>query len=332
MKRRDAVMGPLALGAAALAWAQVPGRSYRLGYLGVEASHAPAQLRDWNTFVQRLRELGYNRGGNLVIEERYTQGRWDTHADIAAEMVKIKADVVVAVDGEIARRVMGLTRTMPIVALSVSDPVRAGLVASLARPGGQLTGLSDLSDELVPKQLELLKAAVPSVKRIAYVGCSYCALGGGLSRTDLRALYAEQDAAAHSLGVALVPADLNTPTLFDGTAAIVRRERADALLIASNRINVALRDQWRAFAAQHRLPMLASYRGFGALLSYGPDYTAIYRRAAELVAKILGGASPGELPVEQPTRFEFVVDLRLARTLGVAIPQSVLLRATEVID
>ncbi len=128
----------------------------------------------------------------------------------------------------------------------------------------------------------------------------------------------------------LVPADLNDAALFDDTAAMLLRERADALLIGTNLINVALRDRWMAFAAQHWLPTLASYRGFGAMLSYDPDYTAILRKGAELVAKILGGAAPGELPMEQPTRFEFVVNLKAARALGLTIPQSVLLRADEV--
>lgn len=329
MNRRNAIFGPLALGAATLAWAQVPGRTYRVGYLGFTASHAPAELRDWNAFVQRLRELGYNRGGNLVIEERYSKGSKDQdYTEFVDEMMKIKADAVVVSSGTMARYVMGLSRTMPIVALFLADPVRSGLVASLARPGGQLTGLSDLSDELVPKQLELLKAAVPSAKRVAYASCPWC----GLSRNELRALYAEQAAAAHALGVTLVPANLSDVTLFDGTAARLRREGADALLIGANGINIMVRDQWLAFAAQHRLPTLASYRGFGAMLSYGPDFAAIYRRAAELVAKILGGASPGELPMEQPTRFEFVVNLKIARVLGLTIPQSVLLRADEVIQ
>ena len=332
MKRRDVVVSPLLLGAATLAWTQVPGRTYRVGYLGFTASHAPAELRDWNAFVQRLRELGYNRGGTLVIEDRYSEGPNEKYADFAAEMVKIRADICVVSSGAMARYVMGLSRAMPIVAISLSDPVRAGLVTSLARPGGQVTGLSDLSDELVPKQLELLKAAVPSAQRIAYARCPYCAMSAGLSRTELRALYAAQDAAAHALGVALVPADLNDVRNFDAIAAAMRRERVDALLIGANGLNVLLRDQWIAFAAQHRLPTLASYRGFGALLSYGTDFAAIYRRAAEFVAKILGGASPGELPMEQPTRFEFVVNLKIAKELGLTIPPSVLLRAHEVIQ
>ena len=332
MKRRDVVGAPLALGATTLAWTQAPGRTYRVGYLCFAGSHAPAELRDWNVFVQRLRELGYNRGGNLIIDERYSTDPREHYTEFAAEMVKTKADVVVVNSGTMARYVMGLSRTMPIVAISLADPVRSGLVASLARPGGQLTGLSDLSDELVLKRLELLKAAVPSVKRIAYVSCPSCALGAGLSQTEFKALKAEQEAAAHALGVTLVRANLSDVTLFDGTATVLRRERADALLIGADRPNVILREKWLAFATQQHLPTMASYRGFGAMLSYGSDFAAMYRRAADLVAKILGGASPGELPMEQPMRFEFVVNLKIARTLGLSIPPSVLLRATEVIE
>lgn len=332
MNRRLAILGPLALGVLTCTWAQVPGRTYRVGYLGFTASHAAAEPRHWEAFVQRLHDLGYSRGGNLVLEKRYADGTRDMHyTAFVDEMLRIKADAVVVTSGTMARYVMGLSRKMPIVAIALADPVRSGLVASLARPGGQLTGLSDLSDELVPKQLELLKAAVPTVERIAFASCPWCAWSAGLSRAGLRALQAEQDAAAHALGVTLVRADLSDSTLFDGTAAGVLRERADALLIGANEINVALRERWSAFAAQHRLPMLAPYRGFGAMLSYGPDYAVIYRKAAEYVAKILGGASPGELPVEQPTRFELVVNLKTARDLGVTIAQRVLLRADEVI-
>lgn len=332
MKRRDVVIAPLALSAATLAWTQSPGRTYRVGYLASTDSHAPAELSDWNDFVQRLWELGYRRGGNLVIEERYARGPHEHYSEMAAEMVKIKADVVVVNSGTMARYVMGLSRTLPIVAISLPYPVRSGLVASLARPGGQVTGVSDLSDELVPKRLELLKAAVPSIKRIAYAHCPYCGAGAGMSGTEVRALQVELDAAAHALGVTLVPASLNDPNLFDGTANIVRRERVDALLIGNSRPNLMASGEWRVFAATQRLATMAPYRSFGAMLSYGSDFSSMYRRAAEQVAKILGGTSPGEIPMEQPMTFEFTVNLKIARSLGLTIPPAVMLRATEVIE
>ena len=154
----------------------------------------------------------------------------------------------------------------------------------------------------------------------------------GASSAEVEAMHAEREAAARSLGVKLVSIDLNAAADFDAATAALRRERPDALLIGTNQINVALRPQWLAFAAEQRLPMVADYRGFGAMLSYGPDYAAIFRKAAEYVARILGGAHPGDMPMEQPTKFELVINLKIAKALGITIPQSVLLRADEVIE
>lgn len=332
MKRRNALLLPLALGTAPLVRPQTSARSYKIGYMGVTASHAPAELPDWNGFIQRLSELGYHRGANLTVDERYVQSARERYADFAADMIRARADAVVVTSATMARYVMGLSRTMPIVALSIAEPVRSGLVGSLAHPGGQLTGFSDLSDELLPKQMELLKAAVPAARRIAYASCPFCAWSAGMGRAESRARHAELEKTAQALGVTLVPADLSDVNLFDGTAAVLLRERADALLIKADVINVLVRDQWLAFAARHRLPTLAPYRGFGAMLSYGPDFGAIFRRAAELVARILGGAVPGDLPMEQPARLRFVVDLKVANSVGLTVPKDVLLRADEVVQ
>lgn len=330
--RRQLIGGAVAISAALPARAQVPGRLYRVGYLGYTTVNTPDDERIERAFVQRLRELGFVEGANLVIEWRFAEGRSERYAEFAAEMVKLGADIVVATSGPAARAVMAASRTMSIVTTGVPDPVRAGLVVSLARPGGQLTGISNLANELVPKRLELIKAAVPSAERVAIARCPGCLLGSGASAAEVSDVHAGQAAAARSLGVKLLPLDVNAPADFDAATAILRRERADALLIGATPVNVALRGQWLAFAAQQRLPMLAPYRGFEALLSYGPDYAAIYRKAAEYVARILGGAHAGELPMEQPTRFEFVINLKLAKAMGVAIPQAVLLRADEVIQ
>lgn len=193
MKRRDAVLAPLALGAATLARTQVPGRTYRVGYLGWTATNSPADLVVWNSFVNRLRELGYIQGSNLVIEDRYAEGRLERYADFAAEMVRLKADVVVAASGNAATAVMAVSRSIPIVTtFAPQDPVRAGLVASLARPGGQLTGLTSLGAELVPKHIELLKAALPSVTRIAYAWCPRCAVESGGLRCRQRQIVARK--------------------------------------------------------------------------------------------------------------------------------------------
>lgn len=335
MNRRDAILGPLTLGAATFAWTQTPGPVYRVGYLGF-ASNTPARpwsphdFRVWSAFVQRLRELGYNEGSNLIIEQRYADGRFERYAEFAAELVKLKVDVVVASSGNAARPVMALSRTMPIVTTFTSpDPVREGLVASLARPGGQLTGLTTLGVELVTKHIELLKAAFPSVTRIAYAWCPRCAQALGY---EAAAILSERIAAAQSIGVTLVPLDVNTATDFEAATATLLREGAGALVIGSTPVARALREKWRAFAEQHRLPTIGESSGMGRMFSYGADVPAVYHRAAEFVAKILGGADPGELPMEQPTKFIFTVDLKLAKAMGLTISQSVLLRADEVIQ
>ncbi|HEY9067263.1 MAG TPA: ABC transporter substrate-binding protein [Burkholderiaceae bacterium] len=281
--------------------------------------------------MQRLGELGYVEGRNLVIEQRFAEGHNERYARFVAELLPTGLDLVVASNGSAARAVMAASRSMPIVTTAIPDPVRAGLVASLARPGGQLTGISNLSDELVPKRIELLKAAVPAATRIAFVRCPHCAMTAGASEGDVRAVQAGQEAAARSLGVTWLPLDVNDAADFTAAAAALRRERPDALLIGATQINVALRSEWLALAAELRLPMLTPYRA-GAVFSYGPDLTAIYRGAAEYVAKILAGARPGELPMEQPTRYEFVVNLKMARAIGLTIPPSVLVRADEVIE
>ncbi len=332
MKRRDAVLGSLALGATPLAWTQVPGRTYRVGYLGFTASNSPNDLRIWNAFGLRLRELGYSQGGNLIIEDRYSEGRNQRYAEFAAEMVKLKADVVVASSGNSARAIMAVSRTMPIVTLFLPDPIRAGLITSFARPGGQLTGVYDLGPELIFKQFELLKAAVPSIMRIAVAGCPQCALDSGLSAAEFAAVLAERVTAARRIGVTLVPLDINAVSDFEAATALLLRERADALVFVSTSVFPKLREKWRAFAEQHRLPTIAEFSGQDTMFSYGTDAAGIYRKGADYVAKILGGAAPGDLPMEQPTTFQFVINLKTAKALGITIPQSVLLRADEVIQ
>lgn len=313
------------------ALAQTPGRVYRIAYLGFTANDSPEGVRIWQAFVQRLGQLGYVEGRNLVIEQRFAEGHNERYAEFVAELMPARLDLVVASNGSAARAVMAASRSMPIVTTAIPDPVRAGLVASLAHPGGQLTGISNLADEMVPKRLELLKAAVPTATRIAFARCPRCAMTAGTSAADVSAVQGEQEAAARSQGVKWLPVDVNDAVDFAAAAATLQRERPDALLIGATQINVALRSEWLAFAAEQRLPMLTPYRA-GAMLSYGPDLAAIYRLAAEYVATILAGARPSELPMQQPTQFEFVVNLKIARAIGLTIPQSVLLRADEVIE
>jgi putative tryptophan/tyrosine transport system substrate-binding protein len=318
--------------APAAARAQPARKVHRVGYLGYTAANTAEDDRVWGAFVQRLRELGFSEGENLMIEQRFAEGYNDRYVALAAELVELKVDVVVASSGTAARAVMAASRTIPIVTTAIPDPVRAGLIASFARPGGQLTGVSNLADELVPKRLELLKAAVPAAAKIAYARCTRCNLSSGASEAAVNALHAEHEAAARSLGVAWLPIEVSAAEDFDAASALLRRERPDALLIGATPINVALRSQWIALGVEQRLPTLAPARQFGATLSYGPDFAAVYRKAAEYVAKILGGARPGELPMEQPTAFELVVNLKMTRAIGLTIPRSLLLRADEVIE
>ena len=247
-------------------------------------------------------------------------------------MVKLKVDVVVVTSGAAARAVMAASRTMPIVGIFLPDPVRAGLVASIGRPGGQLTGIYHLGPELVLKHLDLLKAAVPAAKRSAFMGCPRCELDAGLSAADVAAILDERTAAARSIGLTFLSFDVNAPSDFDSAGAAMLRARADALLIGPTSVNHLLRAKWLAFAEQHRLPTIAGGTGWGAMLSYAADPASHYAKAVDYVSKILGGASPGEIPMEQPTMFQFVINLKMAKAMGLTIPQSVLLRATEVIQ
>ncbi|MEJ8821559.1 ABC transporter substrate-binding protein [Variovorax humicola] len=332
MDRRKLIGAMAAFSATLAARAQVPGRIYRIGYLGNTSPQydTPAETRIMNGLVVRLRELGFSEGENTVIERRFADGRNERYVDFAAEMVKLNVDTVVAGNVAGVRAVLSASRTMPIVT-TTGDPVQAGFAASLAHPGGQVTGMANLGTELIPKQLELLKAAVPTARQIAIARCPDCLLKAGVSAAEVDALTVEFEEGARSLGLKLRHLNVNAKDDFDAVAAGLRREPPDALLIGPTQINQVLRDEWVALAGEMRLPTLALYPGFGAMLSYGADFVAIYRRAAEFVARILNGARPGDLPIEQPTKLEFVVNLKVAKSIGVTVPPALLLRADDVI-
>ncbi|MBS0338941.1 MAG: ABC transporter substrate-binding protein [Proteobacteria bacterium] len=288
--------------------AQTSSRTYRVGYLGYTEANPPGVADVWPAFVQRLGELGFVEGRNLALLSRYAEGHNERYTDFANEFARLRVDLVVVASGPAARAVMTASPTIPIVTVAVGDPVRAGLVASLARPGGRVTGISNLADDLTLKRMELLKAAVPSARKMAFARCPGCALSAGESAEQVDVRYAQYAAATRALGMELLPLDVNSASDFLAARAIVQRERPDALLIGATPVNVALNTEWLALAAEQRLPTMAPYRGFGAMLSFGPDIVAIYRRAAEFVALILNGANPAETPMEQPTRFELVVN------------------------
>jgi putative tryptophan/tyrosine transport system substrate-binding protein len=331
IRRRPLISGiACALGTAALA--QVPGRTYRIAYFGFTAKNSADDDRIVAAFISRLHELGFVEGKNLTIDWRYAEGKNERYAEFAKEMREKGVDVVVTGTSTAARAVVEAGGYIPVVMFGTADPLRTGLIASFAHPGGQVTGMSNFAGDLTAKRIELFKAAVPTLSKIALARCPECSRLSGVSATTLDAAFEASRESARSLGLALIPLDLDAAADFPAATASIRREQVDGVLLSPNQINAKLRDDWVAFEAAQRVPLMADYRHPGWLLSYGPDYAAMFRRVAELAVKILNGAKPGDMPLEQPTKFEFVVNLKVARAMGVSIPQSALLRADEVIS
>ena len=300
----------------------------RIGHLSPNLAAGP-HLRD--AFLQGLRDLGYVEGRNVVIEYRDAEGKLERLPALAAELVALKVDVILADGGTLGPRVaMQATTTIPIVFTSAADPVGSGLVTSLARPGGNVTGLSALGPELVGKRLELLKQAVPGVDRVAVLW-----LPGALGERTDKDMLAGADVAARALGVQLQFVEARSADEFARAFSDMSSARAGALtVLPSNRF---LREHRRLveLAAQKRLPAVYTSREFvdaGGLMSYGANSADLHRRAATYVDKILKGAKPGDLPVEQPTKFELVVNLKTAKDLGLNLARSLLARADELIQ
>jgi len=313
------------LAAPVTADAQQTGRVYRIGMLGPGAPENPSRPSLTRAgFRERLRELGYEEGRNIVIEYRWAEGKPDRFPDLAAELVRLKVDVIVVGSFPGTRAAKEATSTIPIVTIS-ADPVGTGLAASLARPGGNVTGFSYMTPELTGKRLELLKAAVSGLTRVAL-------LWNSANSHEVLA-FKELEVAARPLGVTLHPVEVRAANQLEAAFATMTRERADALIVFENLVNITQRRLIIDFAARSRLPVMYERREFvadGGLIAYGPSVPEMYRRAAVYVDKILNGAKPADLPVEQPTKLELVINLKTAKALGLTIPQSVLLRADEV--
>ena len=312
---------PLAAGA------QQAGKVFRIGVLGSTPPTTPEISRVVGAFPQGLRDLGYVEGRNLIIEWRWAEGRVERFPDFAVELVRLKVDVIVATQSSAALAAKNATRTIPIVTVLVADPVGIGLVASLARPGGNVTGLTSVAVELGPKQLELLREAVPKVSRVAVLSNPL----NQFAPLQLR----EVEVAARVLGVQLQLLEARGPEQFDGAFAAMARERAGALLVLSDVLFFFHRTRIADLAAKSRLPAMYGFREHteaGGLMSYGANISDLLRRAPTFVDKILKGAKPADLPVEQPTKFELVINLKTAKTLGLTIPQSILIRADKVIE
>jgi putative ABC transport system substrate-binding protein len=302
--------------------AQHAGKVYRIGY--ISPGPGPGVLTD--TFRQGLRDLGYVEGQNLVIEYRWL-GRGNRLPELTTELVGLKPDLIVTVSHRVSLEAKRATTTIPIVFAHVNDPVGVGLVPSLAHPGGNVTGLSAQGIDLIAKRLELLKELLPSAGRIAYLGNPE----EPYSPVYLR----EAQRAAHVLGLQEVfSLEARTDGDFDAAFAVLTARPPDALLIEPNGLNGSNSQRISAFALAHRLPTIHALRGFidaGGLLSYGPEMHAHFNRLASYVDKILKGAKPADLPVEQPTKFELVINLKTAKTLDLTIPPTLLVLADEVI-
>jgi putative ABC transport system substrate-binding protein len=321
---RRKFLGTLGVAAAwpLTARAQQPARIPRLGVLLLSTPLADPQMQ---TAHRALRDLGYVEGHNLAIEYRYAEGRPERLPDLAVDLVRMRPEVLFALGGDVTPAAVKATQTIPIVFTSSADPVRLGFVASLARPGGNATGVTFLLDELASKRLELLKQAAPRISRVGFLW------NPDHPDNDLP----EAERAGQSLGVQLKPLAVRGPADFDAAFMAATQACVDALYVVSSRLTLQNLGRIVNFAAENRLPLAG---GFGAwakqhgLLSYGPNIDDMTRRAVAYIDRILKGTKPADLPIQQPTRFELVINLRTAKALGLDVPLHLQQLADEVIE
>ncbi len=326
MDRREAVLGLLALGAEPLAaGAQQLASVSRIGFL--TASDLASLKARTEGFRQGLRNLGYVEGQNIVIEWRSADETWNRLPALAAELVDLKVAVIVITDNASAVAAKQVTKIVPIVMATAGDPIGNGLIASLARPGGNVTGLTSLSRELWGKQVGLLKELIPTLSRVAV-------LSTPANPTNTRRL-PEIETAARGLGLQVKSVQVRDAKQLDEAFSTMVKERAEALLVPTDPVFLTQRTQVTELAARNRLPAIygsPDYVQAGGLMAYAADRVELFRRAATYVDKILKGAKPADLPVEQATKFELVINLKSAKALGLTIPQPLLLRADEVVQ
>jgi ABC-type uncharacterized transport system substrate-binding protein len=327
MKRREFIT---LLGSAAAAWplaarAQQPGRVYRIGVL--ETSPPASNAANFDAFRKGLRELGYVEGQNLILDYSSADGSPERFPELAAELLRLNVDLIVTRGTPAVMAAKNATGTVPVVMAASGEPVGTGVVAGLARPGGNVTGLSALTSELVAKRLELMREMVASIRRIAFL----LNIGNPASQSS----WEEFKTAAPSLGFEAQLLDVrkseDIARAFDTAIA----QRVDAILVTNDTVTLANRRQVVELAAKHRMPAMYHAREFvdaGGLMTYGVSYPDLYRRAATFVDKIFKGAKPADLPVEQPTKYELVINLKTARALGLEVPPTLLARADEVIE
>jgi putative tryptophan/tyrosine transport system substrate-binding protein len=304
---------------------QPAGKVYRVGYLGYPTRSAESKYLE--VFQQRLRELGYVEGQNVVIEYRWAEGRPDRLAELAADLVRLRVDVLAAAGNPSIVALKGATKTIPIVMVVAGDPVGAGLIRSLDRPGGNVTGLSNLAEGLSAKWLELLKEAAPALARLAVLL---------VPDTPAHAAFSKEiQVAAQRLGVTIQFLEVRDLGEIQRAFDALTKVRCDALIVLPHPVTFAHRQQIVGFAAKNKLPGMYPWAEFpeaGGLMAYAASRAEMFRRSATYVDKILKGAKPADLPVEQPTKFDLVINLKTANALGLTIPPSLLGRADEVLQ
>jgi putative ABC transport system substrate-binding protein len=308
--------------------AQEQGKIRRIGFLAPLSRSTPSHPDIYyDAFMQGMRELGYVEGRNLVIEWRFADGRFERLSGLAAELVRMNVDVIVTHSTPAIQALRRATSTVPIVFAVVFDPVGSGFAASLARPGGNITGLSVIDVDPSPKRLELLKTMLPALSRVAVL------VNPGSSVHP--AIVKSVQAAGQHAGMKVLPVDARTPEEIERGFATMSQERAEGVIIADDAFFRGRRQQIADLAAKNRMPAITPWREYvsaGGLMSYGQNIADSFRRAATYVDKILKGAKPGELPIEQPTRIHLAINRKTAKALGLTIPQELLLRADEVIE
>ena len=318
-------LGAILLALSVSARAQQPAKVPRIGLLSADAASASWHLVE--AFRHGLRDLGHVEGQNITIEYRFAEGKYDRLPDLAAELVRHKVDVIKAFTTPATRAAMNATATIPIVFSQAGDPVGSGLVASLARPGANVTGVSLLAAELSVKNLELLKEIVPRISRVAVLWEPDQPVGAFFLR--------QTEVAAKSLRVQLQPLEVRDPNDLETAFASVTRRRAQGLIVLPGSLFNLHRHRLADLAARSRVPAIFIRREFveaGGLMSYGTNFADVSRRAATYVDKILKGAKSADLPVEQPTRFEMVINMKTAKALGITFPPSIMVRADQVIQ
>ncbi len=325
MKRREFIT---LLGGVAATWplaASAQSKTPRIGFMGNSTAALEANLVD--AFREGLREHGYEEGRNIVIEYRWADGNYERFPALVAELIAAKVEVIVTAGTPAALAMKKATTTVPLVMVAVGDPVGTGLVPSLARPGANLTGLSSVAPDLEGKRLQLLREVVPALSHVAMFINSL----NPFHVSSMR----QARAAAQTMGIKLQLHDIRKSEDLDDAFAAIRKERPDAVLILADRVFLHNRERMIDFIKEQRLPNVNAYKELvevGGLMSYGPSYEDMHKRAAIYVDKILKGAKPADLPIEQPSKFTFIVNLKAAKALGVTVPSQLLGLADELID